>query len=246
LYALGYLLYFEGDYDRSRLFHEQGLAIARELGDKRLIRLILSALGGVLPNLGEYDTAREYFEEILPVVKDEGLKWSIVNTLSALGDIARAQGDFEAAARYHNEALDAARESGVSLAIIFTACNTGNVALSLGELENARALFTESLGLALEAEDLRWVACDLDGLAGVAGASGQPGFAARLFSAAEALRESLGAGIEFADAIDRNRNLTAARAKLDDAEWQAAWAEGQAMSLEQVVELSLQPVPGPE
>lgn len=38
-----------------------------------------------------------------------------------------------------------------------------------------------------------------------------------------------------ADAADRDWNLSRARALLDEADWQAAWAEGQALTLEQAV-----------
>ena len=74
------------------------------------------------------------------------------------------------------------------------------------------------------------------GLAGVAGAQGQPERAARLFGATEALHNTTGLQLEPVDQIQQDRNIAVARAQLDAATFAAAWAEGQAMSLEQAIE----------
>lgn len=70
------------------------------------------------------------------------------------------------------------------------------------------------------------IAACLEGLAAAAGAVGQLEQAARLFGAAEALRESLGASLPPAERADHDRQSAAVRAALGQPEFAAAWAQG--------------------
>ena len=70
--------------------------------------------------------------------------------------------------------------------------------------------------------------------------------AARLFAAAAGLLAATGAPLAPADRADYDRAIAALRSQLDEAARQAAWQDGQAMSLEQAIVYALEPVPGPE
>jgi DNA-binding NarL/FixJ family response regulator len=69
----------------------------------------------------------------------------------------------------------------------------------------------------------------------LAAARGQAQRAARLFGAAVALREHLGATVVSWEHPARERDLAAVRAALDPAACEAAWAAGAALPLEAVV-----------
>lgn len=87
----------------------------------------------------------------------------------------------------------------------------------------------------------------LAGLAGIAGAHRQPERAARLFSAAEALRESAGLPLPRVQRTDYDRDVAAARAQLDEAAFAVAWATGRALTLEEAIaeaeRIALEPPP---
>jgi non-specific serine/threonine protein kinase len=91
------------------------------------------------------------------------------------------------------------------------------------------------LALFREQGDRHMVAWCLDGLAGVAVAEGQPVRAARLFGAAEALREAIGAPMSAATRAAFERHVAAARAAAGEAAFAAAWAEGRTMTPEQAL-----------
>ena len=91
------------------------------------------------------------------------------------------------------------------------------------------------LAVRSELGDKQGVAICLEGLAAVAGARGQPARAAQLYGAAAALRERIGAPLPPGDRLGYDRHLATARACLDEGAWAAAWAEGQAMPLEEAV-----------
>ena len=67
----------------------------------------------------------------------------------------------------------------------------------------------------------------------------QPERAARLFGAAEGLREVMGAPLPPADRAGRDRSVAAVRSALGEEAFAAAWAEGRAMSLEAAVAFAL-------
>jgi DNA-binding NarL/FixJ family response regulator len=86
----------------------------------------------------------------------------------------------------------------------------------------------------LESDDGRGIAGTLAGIAGVANRRGQSERAARLLGAAWGVAESLGVRY-LAHHVHAERVLDATRSQLDDHLFDPAWAEGQALSIEQAV-----------
>jgi hypothetical protein len=81
----------------------------------------------------------------------------------------------------------------------------------------------------------------LEGLAAFAASEDKQRRAARLWGAAEALLEAIEA-TAYTYRADRSLHqgqVSAARARLDETSWTAAWSEGRAMSSEQAVEYAL-------
>jgi hypothetical protein len=93
------------------------------------------------------------------------------------------------------------------------------------------------LGRELGADDE--VVTSLEGLAWVAAARGQPRRAAQLGGAAEALRHALSVFLLANQRAGHEQAVQTARAALGEPAFAAAWAEGRALSLEQVVALVL-------
>ena len=75
----------------------------------------------------------------------------------------------------------------------------------------------------------------LEGLASLEAGQGDPAWAARLWGAAEALREAIGAPMAPVDRPDYDRAVTAARAQLGERAFATAWAKGRAMTPEQAL-----------
>jgi hypothetical protein len=74
----------------------------------------------------------------------------------------------------------------------------------------------------------------IEDIAGLAGAA-QPAGAARLFGAAEAVRESAGIPLPPVQRAAYERDLAAASTQLDQVAWETAWAEGRALTLDQAI-----------
>ena len=109
----------------------------------------------------------------------------------------------------------------------------GRVVLDQGDTDRAAALFGESLKLSWEPENEIGIPLSLVGLAGVAGALGQPARAAQLLGAAEAIRASIGRSLTPVERTTFDQYAASIRAQLGDATFAVMWAEGQKMTLEQ-------------
>jgi non-specific serine/threonine protein kinase len=159
-----------------------------------------------------------------------------------LGNVARIQREYEAAARYFEEALTVGKALGDFHRIASSLHNLGLVALLREDYGQALELLRESIVACRDVSD-RWVAQEcLEGFAEVAFAEGNYIRAARLLGTAEALRDSLASHRLAADQAAFDQRVSATRARLGEPEFAAAWAEGQAMTLEQTIEYALTPV----
>jgi hypothetical protein len=90
-----------------------------------------------------------------------------------------------------------------------------------------------------ELENKGSITQSLAGLAGVAGGAWQPARAAQLLGAAESIRKSTGASLTPVDRTVFDRYAATIRAQLNEAHFSAAWAEGEAMTLEQAIAYAL-------
>jgi hypothetical protein len=111
----------------------------------------------------------------------------------------------------------------------------GTVAHRQGDDARAETLLTESLTLSrdLGARDL--MAEGLLNLCQVAVTRGQAERAARLGGAAQAAREVLGLPLEPYEQAGQEQARAALRAALGEERFAVAWAEGQALSVEQAL-----------
>jgi DNA-binding CsgD family transcriptional regulator len=104
-----------------------------------------------------------------------------------------------------------------------------------GDYAAARVLYEEGLAIAKKSGDKLHIALILEGMASVLATQGEPVRAARLWGAAEVLRETIGAPIWPVDRATYQRSLATACALLGKKVFAAAWAEGRTITLEQAL-----------
>jgi DNA-binding CsgD family transcriptional regulator len=111
----------------------------------------------------------------------------------------------------------------------------GRLALQQGDMERAMRCYQESLALRQETGEKEGVAAALEGLATVAAILGQTRKAAQLYAAASALRDTMGTPMQPTERTSHEHALEALRSDLSEDAFTKAWAEGQAMPLEQAI-----------
>jgi len=239
LHALGALAVVQGEYSEGEAALTESVALFREVGDRRGTARSLTFLGVATQYLENPATALSYHQESAQLARQVGDRWALAFASSQLGALALAGGD-PVSARAHRE------ESVAIFCEIGDRFGRGMVLMGLGQLRRAEGDLARSLALYREAlDDLsqlgdRWlVARALAGLAGLAQLEGSHADAARLFGAADALREATATFEIPTIRPDLDRDLAKVRAAMGEGAFGAAWAEGHAMTLEQAVDYAL-------
>jgi predicted ATPase/DNA-binding SARP family transcriptional activator/DNA-binding CsgD family transcriptional regulator len=243
LYEAGSIVLFQGDYDRAIALLEEGLALFRQLGDRRCIATSLVNLGFAALHLGDKERATVLRQEVEPLRGEPLDQWTLAWLTTFLGVTALYEGDYERTGALAKESLAIYRELGDKRGMSLCHIDLGLIELIRGNHEQAGPLLEESLLVLRGSEDKFCLAYGIFGLAAVAGARAQPRRAARLWGAAEALREEIGVvsltQLEL-QAYDYEGRVSAARTMLgDEGAWERAWAEGRAMTPDQAVEYAL-------
>jgi len=237
--SLGSVAFYEGKHATARSLLEESLGIKRELGDQQGIAVSLGNLGNVAFAEADYTSAHHFYEQSLFIYRGLGDRRNIAISLHNLGNVAMKQGDHKRARSLHEESLAIKRALGDKWGIGYTLHSLGEGAFQLGEYDTASAFFAESLSIRHTLGEIRSVAQGLEAFAALAIAQGQPTRAARLCGVAETLRQTIGAPLASADRADYDRTIGLARAGLDEKAFATAWAEGQAMTLEQTIAYAL-------
>ena len=244
LLTLGAKAFFRGEFARTLDLCGESLTLFKVLGDSWFIAVDLHFLGWASSCQGAHATASRLSEESVALFRTLGHQGYTAQALTILGCEVAALGKEAAAAQLMQEALELAKngESWEDMALAL--CSLGHLALHQGNRVQARARYGESLTVLTDAWTTgrltmrtRWIpASSLEGLGEMALSLGQARLTAQLFAAAENLRVS---------GMYRNpigiqqpyyaRTLTEARAQLGEEDFAAFWAEGRAMTPEEVL-----------
>jgi hypothetical protein len=144
--------------------------------------------------------------------------------------------DSQQAAAQFAESLSLQRELGDAWHCAILLFNQGFLAQQLNDHAEAGSLFRASLAQMHELGDHWGISHCLRGLAGVAAAQRQPLHAARLFGATEALLNTTGMRLEPFEQSEHDHHIAVARAQIDEATFEAAWAAGARLSLDQAID----------
>jgi len=136
-----------GELASAVAYHEESLAIRKELGDRAGMAQSLSKMGSVTDALGDYASSRAYHEESLAIAREIGSRTTLTGALGNLGHLAMRQGDLALAQACFDECLIVSRELGNRDSIGATLHSLGNIALAHEDYLMARAYFEESMVL---------------------------------------------------------------------------------------------------
>ena len=233
----GWLAWVPGDYEQAEAHSEEALTLSRELKDEAGTADALFNLGITALFRADFDRALAPLEEVLALQRALGDTVGIARTLNALGFAAVAGWhDHKRAAVLHEESLALTRKTGDNFELVLSLILGALASLGQNDYRRTEALLREGLELSRRLKTKRQTAFHLHVAASLAAARGQPVRAARLWGTAEALREDLGATFSPFQRSVYGPYIATARAQLDEAKWEAAWAEGKEISPEQAIE----------
>ena len=238
---LGAAAVYGNDLDRAEMLLEESLALFRESGNQWGIAEVLNNFGVVAVVRNEMARCKGLYEESLAVRRQAGDQRGIVMSLHNLAESALGRGDLQSARMMNEESLALGRELSDQQQIALALQGLGTVEVLLGDPDRAAVLLEESTLLLRDLGDQLGIYECLMVQAAASGVRGDDRLAARLFGAADGLRESKNLFTELGAIplrFDRFRSVTNSR--LGEVAWEAAYAEGRAMTPEQAVAFAVE------
>jgi predicted ATPase len=202
LTAAGFLAWELGDYTTARAFHEESLAIWREIGDERCVAGSLNHLGLVAQEQGDYTTACTLYERALTINRRLGNRGSAAVDLNNQGSVALALGDYAEAWALYEQALTINRQLDNCAGIAYNLNGLATVARRQKDDATARALYEECLALCREIGNKWGVAQAFYGLGMAACRQGDTAAARSLFNESLAIYRKLGKKPDIAAALE--------------------------------------------
>jgi predicted ATPase/DNA-binding CsgD family transcriptional regulator/predicted negative regulator of RcsB-dependent stress response len=237
LLALATLTHFLGDDATAVPQAEEALALARRAGSGYSAGLSLLLLGTVLEDRGRYDEAMPPLQEALAQFRTAGDRANEALALLHLAVVTWGRGEIDRAIELGEAALAQHRAIGDRWGTVVALTHLGLIIGLRGDRPRAIARLGEGLRLGHTLSAQRELAACLANVAALAGA-GDAKLTARLFGAADKVRAAVGSDWNLPERAVYERAIADARAALGDEAFAAAWAAGQAMALDDAVELA--------
>jgi predicted ATPase/class 3 adenylate cyclase/DNA-binding XRE family transcriptional regulator len=239
LTSFGYAKAFLGDAEDSYRAAEEGLTLAREVGDKFLLGMALRNMASAtVVTHGDPKVMRAYAEESLQLYRELGSRWDYAMAVFGMGLSATRQGDYAEARSRFETCLRLFTELGDRNHVNGIQSELAHLERRQGHFAQAKLLYRETL---LEWQRLGHraaIAHELECLAMIAKAQEDDRRAARLFGAAEILRENIHIPMTPSEHVEYEREVNDLRANMEEAAFIKAWADGRAMSMEQAILLA--------
>jgi predicted ATPase/DNA-binding SARP family transcriptional activator len=243
LNGLAFVIRRRGEFARARAMHLEAFELYRKLDDAWGVGRSTDLLGRAAAFQGDFEAALPRLEEGLRTWRQVGDREGIAESTALIGMVALGKRDYAAARRLLREARKIMEELGDPRGVAKMTVILADIEFNDGDPVAAHALYAEALTLLRDVADKWWTAWCLEGMAGVN--QNEPERAARLFGAAAALREAIGAPRPPAFRSYHERNLSAVRNRVGKVAFGASCAEGREMALEEAIEYALD-VPAPK
>jgi non-specific serine/threonine protein kinase len=248
--VLGQSAMYNLGYDPADALFQESLALFRGLGDEWGIGWSLGNLGRLAQIRGEPGRSLGLLDESLRRKRQAGEPFTLALSLLFQGRADLFQGDYLGATAAVDESLRLFREVGYTRGIGAALTALGRIARRQGRLGRATVCLAESIQVHREEAFRAGVVECLEALAGtiVQRAGGtvrgdarreQVRDAARLFGAAEALREAIGLPVSPADRPGYDQDVASMRGVLGRSSLAQAWAAGRSTEWREAVEHAL-------
>jgi predicted ATPase len=232
--AAGSLAYWQFDPPAVRVAYSESLEIWEEIGDPRGIAEAAHNMSYSYAMDQDSAGAHRLLERSRLLFEEVGDRRGVGDVLWILALISRLEGDLAQSRSFAEESLRLHRAIGDRFGQMDALHMLGRAAFQAGDIAEARRCFHETLEVYARMGNRTGIAIALDNLAAQANVRGDPVRALRLGGASTAIKEAAG-GEAPPVLVDLPDPREAARGVLGDEQMRAAWEEGHAMTLEQML-----------
>lgn len=226
-----------GDHERARQLYDEGLAIARSMGD------VHGAAAGLLDTADavarqSYPEAEQLYDEAIGTFEQFGDRWGVALALDKKALAAARSEQFSVANELHRRSLAISRDMGDERGVGRTLSHIADVALLDGDTAAAADLRRQSLRIRMAVQDLPGVARELEKLAALP-ETVSPMDAARFLGAARALREAIHTPLPVRMREEEDRLIARLSAEIGEGTLEAALRDGRGQDIDDIVTLAL-------
>jgi non-specific serine/threonine protein kinase len=228
----------QGDHAVAKRLLEESQAIFRELDDAPKLLYGQTHLAALAIEQGQYAEAEVLLRESVDRAQATGERWAHFASLGGLAVALHRQGQWAAGRELFEQALAMAREHFGPWEIGTTLNDFARAECDEGHQDLALEHLAEGLTILHGLGDRPGVVESLEESAGIAAATA-PRRAARLWGAANALRQEIGHARSVHLSIGYERQVEAVHLLLTAEAFDQAWGEGRAMTLDDAVRYAL-------
>lgn len=226
----------QGNYVQARTRAEEALALFRVLNSTWGIGFALHQLACCLFFQGDATASKACAEESLVYLEEIGDKDAISHAMSLLGEIALFQQDISTAQIYLQKSFSLHKELENPWGTARTRALLAKTALVRADYATAHTFSRESLHVLAKGGDKQVIAVCLEVLSqAMLGVEASAICITHLLSAAASLRKSISAPCPPIGWTNHERIMTVMHARLDKNALKQAWAEGERMTLAQLI-----------
>jgi len=244
LYTASLLAHYRGDTVQQLAYGKAHLELTRAEGDARGIGIALNFLGHLALEAGDYATLTTLTQESLPLLRGQWDQWRLAEALYLSAYSYHWLGDLGQARTLAEESLSLFRQIGephlTMRALHALTCIGGDIAV-------ISSAYKEICQRAIKSENITTIVTCLLGIGGTLAVQGQFVPAVRLWGKAKVLYDSVNRTISELEAyawlalalrihLDHDQLAMTVRTQLDEQSFTTAWNEGQAMTLEQLLD----------
>lgn len=212
----------------------EGVEVSRREGYTWLLAFALTRRAEIVAQR-DIRCAQADLDESLRLAREVGNPLLLATALTTVGFLAAMSGDTTEAGARLADSVALFEQIGDRRFANFARSELAHLLRRQGHDHEAEQLYREAIRIWLDLGHQAAVAHQLESLAMVATAQGQPQRAARLLGAADALRAVTMSAMTEAERKEYGRTVSALRTQLDEVTFRAAWGSGRAMTLDQVI-----------
>jgi tetratricopeptide (TPR) repeat protein len=217
---------------------QEGLEIFRELNHSSGMAVAYSGLAHWEGMRGNFQEAEKYAALVQANMKDGSISIQSGFLNMTLGMGARYGGRFDLAQRYFEAGQRVFKQIGHKGMTAMSASEIAHTQRAMGNYAETRKTYQETIKVLQDHGHRPAVAHQLECFAMIAVVEEEPKRAAKLFGAAEAIREVTGHKRTDEEEAEEAQFISRLHAMLSETEFNALWAEGKSMTMEQAVQLA--------
>jgi predicted ATPase/class 3 adenylate cyclase len=189
---------------------------------------------------GDAVEKNRYIGKLRALVSEMPHSFQVSMLLMALGMDERMRGNYDSARKVFEEGREAFRRVHSKYFVQVMNSELGHVERQQGNLTEARSIYRETIKGWQDLGNRAAIAHQLECFGFLAIEEEEPRAAAKLFSAAEALREKIQAPMTDYERAEYDQAFAQIQSMLEEVDFNARWAEGRSMAMEHAIEYALE------